>query len=713
MSDPITFKPRARLLLQLGDELIKNESIALLELVKNAYDAGATIVDIQMSKLDKPSEGLVEIQDDGCGMSIGIVKDVWLEPGSDYKSKILKKLERSGRKLGRLPLGEKGIGRFSVHKLGLSLEMITRMKKEKEVCVKIDWSRFEEAKYIDEIPIMVTEREPEVFKGVGTGTILRIRNLRPGQWSEKTLKDVYRAVTAMSSPFETPHSFRVFLKTDNPSDFEGIPVLEDIKDASLYRFRCEMKGSRIVSFRYDFVPYPSMKKLAARTITEEDEDFDKIRDMVGISKKTSRKIAKEPVPIDLSANDMKIGKVVFEGLIFDRTSKILKFSQAESKAVRSYLNDNGGVRIYRDGVRVYDYGEAENDWLNLEQSRLYDPGVKINSRLILGALHLDRQASKDLIEKTNREGFVDNASYRMLREAVKYALKVIETYRNQDKEDVRTYYGLSAKAEPVLATIAELRDVIETGVVDEKTRKDCLKHLDQIENDYQQIHEILLTSAEAGLNLSVAIHEIEKILDELKVAAKEEQASKRVVVLIKHLSELIETYGLILKKSKQKREYLRTLVDNALFHVKYRLKAHGIEAIKAYREFTGIETLQCSRRLVVGSILNVIDNTIYWLERAKVSKKKLHISLVALPPDHLQLLIADNGRGFALPPVQMIKPFVSLKPGGMGLGLHIASEVMESQGGMVSFPEFSETNLPQEFSKGAVVCLTFRTEKPK
>src|SRR5262249_8124091 len=157
-----------------------------------------------------------------------------------------------------------------------------------------------------------------------------------------------------------------------------------------------------------------------------------------------------------------------------------------------------------------------------------------------------------------------------------------EEYRVEDKDRVRNFYGLSPRTEPVLANIAELKEVVEGKVKDAKVRKECIKYLDRIEKDYRDIHEILLTSAEAGLNLGVAIHEIEKIIKELKIVVQEEQASEKVVKLIKHLSELTEMYGLILRKSKQKTEDIKSLIDDALFHVQYRLKAHEIELVNRF-----------------------------------------------------------------------------------------------------------------------------------
>lgn len=175
---PVRFKPRARLLLQLGDQLIKNESIALVELVKNSYDADANIVNIYMENVDDPSKGIIIIEDDGFGMSPEIVENVWLEPGADFKS-LLVKQNKPSPKYKRLPIGEKGIGRFGVHKLGGTIELTTRAKGCNEVYVKIDWSEFDSYKYLNEVPIKIIERsEPILIKGNKTGTTILISNLR-------------------------------------------------------------------------------------------------------------------------------------------------------------------------------------------------------------------------------------------------------------------------------------------------------------------------------------------------------------------------------------------------------------------------------------------------------------------------------------------------------------------------------------------------------
>lgn len=157
----MSFKPRAQMLLQLGEQLIKNENIAVLELVKNSYDADATEAKVIMTDVDQPLSGYIEIIDNGCGMNLDVIRNIWMEPGNSHKREIVNKNERTP--LGRLPIGEKGIGRFGVHKLGKRIELISKTKNDKEVVLKIDWNKFESAEYLSDVNIDVAEREPEYF----------------------------------------------------------------------------------------------------------------------------------------------------------------------------------------------------------------------------------------------------------------------------------------------------------------------------------------------------------------------------------------------------------------------------------------------------------------------------------------------------------------------------------------------------------------------
>jgi len=701
----VRFKPRARLLLQLGDQLIKNESIALVELVKNSYDADATMVDILMSQPDSSEEGVIIIEDDGYGMTAETVETVWLEPGSDFKSKKVRNLEVSPR-YKRLPIGEKGIGRFGVHKLGNIIEMTTRAAGSREVYVRIDWTDFNKYTYLNEVPIKIIEREtPEDFPEDKTGTRIVIRRLRK-PWDRATAREVKRAITSLSSPFEETGAFRPsFEVIDKPGWFDGLLKWEDVREYALFRFRVEMEGDRITRFDYRFTPWPTMPALTGRQVSETDRLVDVFRRIEDPDEKKKF----------VMLSDYRIGKVVFEGYLFDLDNYILKLGVSDKKGFRNYMRSNGGVKVFRDGLRVYDYGEPENDWLGLGSRRVNQPTKVIGNNLILGGVQLDRKASQDLEEKTNREGFVANEAYQAFRKSVLYTLDLIDTLRAEDKKKLRDLYGPTRKSEPVVQLIAETRNYVEEKVADPKVRRRIVEYLNKIEDDYLLVNNNLLKAAGAGLNLSVVVHEAEKIISEVEKVLQSENQSNRALELVQHLSSLIDGYAEIVKRSAQTKESILEIIDQAIFNTEFRLRSHKVEVIRQYKEYKGTVRLKVARNLLIGTLLNLIDNSIYWLHQQAVreedkgtsSQKKIFIGLSENEAS-VQLVVADNGTGFLIATDNITEPFVSGKPGGMGLGLHIAAEIMTSQGGSLTFPSFEECGLPEEFEDGAIILLTFK-----
>ena len=149
------------------------------------------------------------------------------------------------------------------------------------------------------------------------------------------------------------------------------------------------------------------------------------------------------------------------------------------------------------------------------------------------------------------------------------------------------------------------------------------------------------------------------------------------------------------------------MIRRAVSNVELRLKVHGIEAkIEASDDDFMVK---CSLRLIVSTIMNLIDNSIYWLDTipdGRVAKKRIYIGTSNDLKGGPAIVIADNGPGFLDPPAYLIEPFITRKPDGMGLGLHIANEVMKSQKGRLEFPEPSDVSLPPGMD-GAVVALVF------
>lgn len=708
------FKPRARLLIQLGDQLIKNESIALIELAKNSYDADASYCNVTMNNVEDRKNGSILIEDDGFGMDIKTVKNAWLEPGSDNKEIILKK-KKVTPKFERLPIGEKGIGRFGVHKLGKKIQMVTRMKGEKEVVVNIDWREFEKYKYLDEAPVEFYEREPEIFTKSKTGTKISISELRKS-WTRGMMRDVYRALNGISTPptydiddILSPNSqqektdevfdtFEANLFTDRKEWIADIPGWDEILQYSLFFFDIEIEGDRINKFKYKFRPWDRFSDLKEREVTQDDKP---ISDLLDISDPDFRKYT------PLNHEGLRIGKFQFKGCIFIRDPYIYKIFNILPTSLTDYLNRNGGIRVYRNGVRVYDYGEPENDWLALDYRRFNNPGVKLSNNLMLASINLKRESSSDLIEKTNREGFIENQAYDVFKKEITYTLKLIELLRLEDKRKIDNRYKPQREAEPVIKSIEGLRGLVEEKVKDSAVKKEIKVYVDRIEKNYQFMNETMTKSASAGLAWSVYIHEIEKIIAEILKVLKRDKASDRMIRLTKHLSELIESYAQILRKTKRTNQSLTDILDQALFNVEYRLEAHGVEIVRADKKRSSIN-LTVARNLLVSNVMNIIDNSLYWLDRSRRIDKKIRFDIAAIEEGYISLIISDNGTGFSLSPEQMREPFVSTKPDGMGLGLYLVSEIMTSHKGKVSFNENGDYPVPNEFKNGATVILSFK-----
>lgn len=682
---------------QLGDQLIKNESIALLELVKNSYDADALNVRVVMNNIDKPKIGKIVIEDNGDGMNLKIIEDSWMEIGTDNKQKLLENYinKQTRSKLNRLPMGEKGIGRLGVHKLGNKIKLITRMYHEKEIVVEIDWTLFDKFEYLEEVPIKVIEREPEYFLGDEKGTYIEISELKSA-WSRGKLRDVYRSLISLQSPFESIQSFNVEFSTNHQEWLEGLLTVDEIKNNALFFADVEIEKGEIINLEYEFKPWKILTKLKEKKVIRTNIEMDREE------KENSKKILKY---IDLEK--YKIGKVRMKLMIFDLDNTILSYGVSDKKGLKDYLKNNGGIAVYRDNIRIYEYGDSGNDWLQLESKRINAPGTTLSSKITIGAIYLDRLESSGLIEKTNREGFVENEAFEEFRHAIICAIEKIQTLRNMDKDLLKKYYGPSGKSEPVLSSIEDLKIVVDKNIDDIKLKNLFNKSLKMIENDYKSITEVYIRSASAGLSLSVVIHEIEKIISELKVAIADEKSSDHVKNLIFDLSKVTDGYASVIKSKKQQLVSIKELVDDALFNVKYRLKVHEIEIIDQYKQTEKEINIKCTSNLVLGTIMNIVDNSIYWLTYSRIKHKKMYFDISFDYEGYATIIIADNGYGFTLPTDQIIKPFITDRTGGMGLGLHLADEIMKSNTGKLMFPDRGDVLLPEEFKKGAVIGLAF------
>ncbi len=347
-----SLRPRARIVRTFGEELISNDFVAIVELVKNSYDADARNVSIEFSGPLEIGQGSITIKDDGVGMSPEDVETYWMEPASISKFKLRKS------KSGRSYLGQKGIGRFSTAKLAEKLTLITRKEDYAEVEAVFDWAQYYDPnKYLDEIEGSWEERDPSVIKT--KGTILEMSGLHSA-WSENKVQELVIQLQRLVSPVAPIRDFKITLSLpEELSKFAGeIEPPKMLSDPD-YTVRAKLDSNGKLEITYS---------------TSNDKEEVIVHDPVILSSKG--KPAFGPAEFEFRVWDRdKLGDLALE------LNKSLK-------SVQQDLNALSGISVYRDDFRVSPYGNKGNDWLRLDLRRVQSPTLRVSNNQIVGRISI-------------------------------------------------------------------------------------------------------------------------------------------------------------------------------------------------------------------------------------------------------------------------------------------------------------------------------------
>ena len=172
------------------------------------------------------------------------------------------------------------------------------------------------------------------------------------------------------------------------------------------------------------------------------------------------------------------------------------------------------------------------------------------------------------------------------------------------------------------------------------------------------------------------------------------------------MAEVIESLGYLARRSDQTTESASELVSVALRTIDYRFSHHGIGVANGFNEGNDFR-VRGKRRLIVGTLLNLFDNSIYWLDAKNPRSKRIYVGPTRDLGEGGGIVVADNGPGFLDPPDFLVQPFMTRKGDGMGMGLYIANEVMRAHEGQLLSPSRGDVDLPSRYS-GACVVLLFR-----
>ena len=278
--DSQPFEPYARLMNIIGDQLITNKIVGVIEVVKNCYDADAENVQVRFfnmenhgkSYLTEKEQPYIEIEDDGEGMTLKTITEVWLRPATPNKLD-KRKNKNDITKKGRIIQGEKGIGRFAIHKLGEKIYVYTKAKGENEVKLEMDFTEFnpEKVDLFNQAPTeykllnkvdnkwFVNEPPEEIKKS--HGTLIRIYNLRE-EWREKDYQELYKAVQRLIPPID-PNAVKLGVK-EFKSEFdvniykggslytsEQATTFKDVIEQAHFTMLGKVSKEGILSFKYN------------------------------------------------------------------------------------------------------------------------------------------------------------------------------------------------------------------------------------------------------------------------------------------------------------------------------------------------------------------------------------------------------------------------------------------------------------------------------
>jgi hypothetical protein len=246
-ADQIPFKIHPRVFASLGADLVTNDIVAVIELVKNAYDASATRVDVIFG--NDETGPCLDILDNGLGMDRKIIENAWCVVATPYR------IENPETKHGaavRRVSGAKGLGRLSAARLGTGLDVLTKTSTGPCWHLTLDWSHLADEESLDTCSVQCS-RYTGAMPFEGRGTRIRILDLK-GDWDEERIGELQENLARLLSPFSKVADFRIYLTTPGENVIAAEIVAPDFLRKPPYAIRGHVTASGEIKARYEFVP---------------------------------------------------------------------------------------------------------------------------------------------------------------------------------------------------------------------------------------------------------------------------------------------------------------------------------------------------------------------------------------------------------------------------------------------------------------------------
>jgi len=460
----IPFKVSARAGKLLGRENFSNPEGAIIELIKNAYDADAkncfVFFDIPTKKI-KDGDGkeiempikeksIIYIIDNGEGMTEKVIEDYWMKIGTGNKEKDFISDEY------RVKTGAKGIGRFALDRLGFKTDMWTVSKDPDEKNGQhwmMDWKQFDNSeKSISEIKAELTPDNidiKEMIQSIGVkhkdfnklvdavdfsnGTFIKISNLKDEWYEERVINEVFKGLEALIPPKELSISFEVFFSCLQKSSKYG-----NVETAFFNDYDYKVKASynsedlnvhlevtrneldyKIVKEKYTPIYKNAQKNYDLKTLKLKTFNYTKSIDKILKWKidDANKKFLKDVGSFELTFYYLKYHNSKKEGYPYK------KINPAER---RSIIDRFGGVKVYRDSFRVRPYGDPTNDWLKLGARVAASPAGagqrigdwRVRPEQTAGIITISRKTNPLLIDKSDRGALQENDAFDTFKKII-------------------------------------------------------------------------------------------------------------------------------------------------------------------------------------------------------------------------------------------------------------------------------------------------------
>jgi len=492
--EKVPFEVEARVAIQLGRESISSSLTAIIELVKNAYDADAENVIVALRNIGKDDAAMI-IEDNGSGMSDIDIKNSWLRIGTDIKDKRVKSKAKK-----RIMTGAKGLGRLGIDRLCSQLILQTKTESIDYIYeLDITWADYEvsgqglskikHGLYKNTIPA-----DSKYLSEKTKGTRLELIGLKD-QWSLEAIVELKQELSMLVSPFGGVNDFSIELNTEYEEEgLNGLVSSDQYLEAAEWNVHAEIDKKNMVSATMSSNIYKEKFQLDAVAWKEW---------------------------IKTRANTPHCGSLAFKFYYFPmRSAAEFRKIDFERKRVSNFLKNNRGLKIYRDHFRTKPYGnpDASGDWLNFGYRRSQNPvpssrkGWSVGPHQVVGAVFISREKNPGLIDQTNREGLVEETPFFDLKA---FASKIIEWFEanvvsfNQAKKPVEDE---AQKIKESTRKAKKKIDKIKTSLSEIKSAKSLFKRDNEIDLVISEI-----SSVKEDLNKS------EKQTDELERHFEEEK----------------------------------------------------------------------------------------------------------------------------------------------------------------------------------------------